>query len=331
MNSNMRTSFNSKDIIKLFDAEWSDGNPPLIEAIMYQTPDNIRNRIFSPLIRIEMTHRRIKDQNLSLEEWQNRFPDRTDELEMLYLKQSLAIATSRMKRVIPVEQGCATSLDELFVYQFKPGSLHRMIVIDPAFQAIHFRHCHKPRSFWPVPSPKWHSCLFREIRSASTFTMQSQDRRRHTSLSISTETGKVVVPKLNNDFQVLREKFVTIVPENDEAFLVESQVMPIVACYGTIVGLLLGAFLARNGSDAVLAGSTIAGSIGGAILSYIMVLASNGKAFYPLLHGMLGMIIGGAAIFPMFGFNLTFPRIFMVCLPSFVLGVMIGAFRMYDR
>lgn len=102
----MRTSFNSKDIIKRFDAEWSDGNPPLIEAIMHQASENIRNRIFSLLVSIEMTHRRIKDQNLSLEKWQNRFPDRTNELEMLYLKQSLAFATSRMKRVVPVEQGC---------------------------------------------------------------------------------------------------------------------------------------------------------------------------------------------------------------------------------
>tara|TARA_E500000305_G_C3912036_1_gene183856 strand:+ start:100 stop:585 length:486 start_codon:yes stop_codon:yes gene_type:complete len=161
--------------------------------------------------------------------------------------------------------------------------------------------------------------------------MQSQNHRRHTSLSISTETGRVVVPKVNNDFQLLCEAFKTIVPDNDEEYFIESEGMPMVAAYGAIAGLLLGAFLARSGSNAVLAGSTIAGAIGGAIASYIAVLVSKGKAFNPLLNGIIGMIIGGAAIFPMFGFHLTFPRVLAVCLPSFALGVTIGAFRTYDR
>lgn len=170
--------------------------------------------------------------------------------------------------------------------------------------------------------------FFGSIRSASVFTMESQNRRRHTSLSISTETGKVVVPKVNNDFKLLIGEFKIIVPENDEEYLIESEGMHIVMIYGTIVGLLLGGFLARNESDAILAGSTVVGAIGGAAASCSVVLISRGKAFYPLLHGTIGMVMSGAAMIPMFGFDLKLPRVLAVCLPSFALGVMYGEFRM---
>lgn len=180
-----------------------------------------------------------------------------------------------------------------------------MIIIDSTFHVVHFHRCHIRRSFWPVSVKKWHSCSFGDIRSASVCTIESQNRRRHTSLSISTETGKVVVPKVNNDFQLLVEAFEIIVPENDEEYLIECEGMHIVTIYGTIVGLLLGGFPARNDSDAILAESTV----GGAIASCIVVLISRGKAFYPLLHGMIGMFMSGAAMFPMFGFDSRLPRI----------------------
>lgn len=76
MNSkNMRTFENSKDILKRLDAEWADGNWPRIEGIIHQTPENIGNRILSRLVRNKMNYCREKDQNLSLKQWQNRFPD----------------------------------------------------------------------------------------------------------------------------------------------------------------------------------------------------------------------------------------------------------------
>ena len=111
-----------------------------------------------------------------------------------------------------------------------------------------------------------------------------------------TTTGKAVVPENASNFTLLRDWLAEGVPENDPEFATDNPATIWASMVGTILGILLGTFLARDGGNTQLVSAVVGGAIAGAVGGYLLV-AFGARVLMldiarPIMLSVIGLLIG---------------------------------------
>lgn len=196
--------------------------------------------------------------------------------------------------------------DDALVYRFSNGFKSAAIYIDETGGVIHFHNCHTSRRFLSSSST-WFSCPIDDVKGAHVF------RYRGESLTVVTETGKALIPKIGTGYAEFRDTIKRLVPGTQPGFSTDHPMMGMVYLAGALIGLFGGfALTPQDASDATVGVFVLAGSALGVAASYFMVHVGDrwlkiGLA-QPIGFGMAGLIIAMMStrlLRPILGWNAT--------------------------
>ncbi len=166
------------------------------------------------------------------------------------------------------------------------------VVADPDTNEIEFTNCHTPRKFLATLQRRF-VCSRDDVR-ALHFTPSTHQHSG--GLTVVTTTGKAFVPENASNFDVLRDWLAEGVPDNAPEFATDNPATLWASMVGTIAGILLGTFLARDGGNTQLVSAVVGGAIAGAVGGYLLVAFGAGvlklDIARPIMLSVTGLMIG---------------------------------------